>query len=222
MKDIYISTDNLILREITAADVFAIERIRRSINEEPNNINYYDLTNPEDTVKFYRSAIDQQKTFPRRTISLAVAEKSAPHNMIGFVIGETTRLSSRKWKDKHARIDLGYFIDPKFQRRGYATEASRAFLSKIFFENPKFKQCNATVRPDNVLSRQVLEGGLGMIQYGKTMKIMKAGNPPEPRLLLKVSRDEFFKHKNHLGKKKNLEISTKTIQVKGFLQMKER
>lgn len=219
MKNIYISTDNLILREISGADVLAIERIRRAINSTPTNRPYYDLKEPEDTVRFWKTAMAEQEVTPRRTISLAVTEKETPHKMIGFVIGELLPQSPENWLGKVALIDLGYFIDPAYQGKGYATEASRGFLSKIFFERVGFDHCSATVHPENEPSKRVLHH-LGMKVYGETIKVMNGKR--EPRLLLEISKKDFYSHINQRGEKKNLDTARTTHPIKGFLQYRER
>lgn len=214
MKDIYIQTQNLIIREISIADVFSLERIRQAINANKNNRPYYALKDPGDAQKFCKEALQQQDVKPRETVGLAITEKKKPHQMIGFVIGELTDLDKKDWDGQVGLGDIGYFMDPHFQGKGFVTEAIRGFMSKLFFEELGYPYLSATVHPQNTPSINVLQS-VGFIPYGSTLKY-----GGEPRLLLRVDKDDFYAHKNHKGENKNIIVSQNTKIVKGFLQEK--
>ena len=134
MKNLHILTKNLLIREITSADVFSLEQIRRDIAANPDNRPYYALQKSGDAAKFCKDAIAQQQETPRKTLGLAITEKSAPHKMIGFIVGELTPLGTEDWGGQMGLADMGYFLSPAHQGKGYVTEAMRGVTGKIFFE----------------------------------------------------------------------------------------
>lgn len=214
MKDIFIQTENLALREISMADVIRLEKIRLAINSNKSNRPYYDLKEANDAPRFCYDALNQQKQTPRQTIGLAMAEQKTPHDIIGFVIGELTELKEN-WGGEVGLGDIGYFIHPEHQGKGYVTEAIRGFMGKFYFEKLNYPYLSATVHPKNPPSIRVLES-VGFKVYGE---ITKYG---EPRLLLKVTKDEFFNHVNAAGLNKNRIASQRTNIVRGLLPLYQR
>ncbi len=216
MKNIYILTQNLAIREISPMDCVALEEIRQAINKAPKNLPYYALKYPGDAEKFCYEALEQQKVSPRQTLGLAVCPKKERHKMIGFVIGELTNLDKKEWGGQVGLGDIGYFMHPSYQGKGYVTEAVRALMSKIFFDELGYEYLNATVHPENILSQKVLKN-LGFQSYGETQKY-----GGEPRILLKVTKDDFYEHKNFYGECKNLVVARQAKIIKGFLQYEKK
>ena len=211
MKNLHILTKNLLIREITSADVFSLERIRRDIAANPDNRPYYALQKSGDAAKFCKDAIAQQQETPRKTLGLAITEKSAPHKMIGFIVGELTPLGTEDWGGQMGLADMGYFLSPAHQGKGYVTEAMRGVTGKIFFEKLGYEYVNATVHPENKPSLAVLQS-IGMKVYGETRKY-----GDEPRLLLKLTKDDFYNHKNKKNENKNAAAVENTSVVVAML-----
>lgn len=216
MKNVYILTPNLLIREISPIDCIALEEIRQAVNEAPQNIPYYALKYPGDAEKFCHEALEQQQVVPRQTLGLAVCMKEEKHKMIGFVIGELIELDKEDWGGQKGLGDIGYFMHPSYQGKGYVTEAVRALMSRIFFEDLGYEYLSATVHPKNILSQKVLKN-LGFQSYGETQKY-----GGEPRILLKVTKDDFYKHKNFHGENKNLIVARQAKIIKGFLQYEQQ
>ncbi len=84
----------------------------------------------------------------------AVAEKTT-----GFVVGSCglSRLPFGK-------IDIGYYVKPSYWSRGFGTEAANACISYAF-DTLKLKQIWASILPENLASRRVLQN-LGFEDLG--------------------------------------------------------
>ena len=83
--------------------------------------------------------------------SLYVIEKD------GELIGD---LAIKCWEYENKVGAIGYAIDPKHQRNGYATEALNALITYLF-DVMKMHRIQAYVNPENIVSVKVLEK-LGM------------------------------------------------------------
>ena len=178
----------LILREFEPCDVDAVVRIAST-----PGFNFYSLapaTAPQEEIKasaerLVKHAMDTQKpsveTGMRENFKLAVAEVMTPHRLIGYVaLDEVNELRGEK-------RDVGYFIDPRYQGKGYAFAASHLVINR-FFQSTPFDTIEATVHPNNDPSRRVLDR-LGYKIVGE--KTMMVKGVEEPRLVLTLHRDNF-------------------------------
>ncbi len=211
MKTVHILTPNLVIREMEYGDIIEVNKIRDAIAVTKGNQQYYALKKPEDVEKLVVDARDQRAQTPRETISLAIAEKTAPHKMIGFFIGELTELKPENWGGRVGLAHLGYFMHPEHQGKGYVTEALRAMMGKVYFEGLNYPHLSATVHPDNDASSHVLHS-LGLTIYGETVN-----DEGEQRFMLEVTRDKFYTHTNAAGVNKNKIGAQKATVVRGFL-----
>ena len=66
--------------------------------------------------------------------------------------------------NEKGKIEVGYGIEPKYQRNGYATEAVGAMI-KWAFEHDDVKVFQAQTDPDNEISKKVLRKN-GLIEVG--------------------------------------------------------
>jgi RimJ/RimL family protein N-acetyltransferase len=66
---------------------------------------------------------------------------------------------------RNAPPDLGYWIAADFRRRGYAGEATRAMLQRIFTLGPDVTEVHALVRDGNAPSQRVLRRA-GFARHG--------------------------------------------------------
>ena len=62
-------------------------------------------------------------------------------------------------------VEVGYAIDPAYRRRGYARAALAALLDRATRE-PAVRTVRASVRPDNLASRALVES-FGFIPVGQ-------------------------------------------------------
>ena len=74
----------------------------------------------------------------------------------GIVVG---RAGYHSAPDERGMVELGYAVDPRQRRRGYARAALEALLERAEAESA-VRVVRATVRPDNVASRRLID------QYG--------------------------------------------------------
>lgn len=88
--------------------------------------------------------------------------------------------------------DLGYFMSPRFQRRGYMLEAAKE-VCRHFFE--QFDLLEATMHPENKASSSLLEK-LGFRIVGIDEKSKYNG---EPRLKFKLTKNGFFHANKQAG-----------------------
>lgn len=100
--------------------------------------------------------------------------------MVGFVFFRDTE------DEKVMHRDLGYFIAPSFQRKGYVREAVEA-LCEHFFK--QFDSLEATTHPDNIASASLLKK-LGCKEIGLEKESKYGG---EPRLKVLLTKDDFYR-----------------------------
>jgi RimJ/RimL family protein N-acetyltransferase len=67
--------------------------------------------------------------------------------------------------DERGMVELGYAVDPALRRRGYARAAFTALLERAWQE-PGVRVLRATVSPDNVASRTLIEE-FGLVENGE-------------------------------------------------------
>ena len=67
--------------------------------------------------------------------------------------------------DERGMVELGYAVDPALRRRGYARAAFTALLERARRE-PDVRILRATVSPDNVASRSLIEE-FGLVENGE-------------------------------------------------------
>ena len=114
-------------------------------------------TPPPVTRAFLADAALEAALVERRTFTLAITSKAD-----GAVIG-----SVAVWEVSaaHRRAELGFVLNPKFQGRGYASEAGRAVL-EFAFARFGAQRVQATCRPENSASASVLTK-IGMEEEGR-------------------------------------------------------
>lgn len=82
--------------------------------------------------------------------------------------------------------DLGYFLNPRFAKQGYMSEAVRCVLEAYFKD---FDAIQATVHPDNKSSVRLLEK-----MGGKQVKFeTNSYRNHEPRLYMTIEKEDFQK-----------------------------
>jgi aminoglycoside 6'-N-acetyltransferase len=142
---IHLKTDRLIIREIDQADTHDFHDI---VTQE--GFYYYCFDGSiQATQQFVNDAIEGRKFSPRQSFMMAVLAQSNPQRVIGHVTLDY--LPKQPYL-----LDLAYFVHPKMQGKGIATEAAKAMLGYAVnaFQAEKII---ATAHPDNKPSQRVLE-----------------------------------------------------------------
>nr|WP_235867744.1 GNAT family N-acetyltransferase [Rhodococcus sp. WY5] len=134
-----LTTERLVLRDFTAADEGAVHQYA----SDPAVCRYVDWgpNTPAVTRAFLADAALEAALVERRTFTLAITSKAD-----GTVIG-----SVAVWEVSaaHRRAELGFVVNPKFQGRGYASEAGRAVLGLAF---ARLRSPGSTASAGNVSS----------------------------------------------------------------------
>lgn len=175
-----LTTPRLILRDLTQEDIQGVIAIASH-----SNFSGYLRFHPEkisrDVTCYIEEAIEAQKpdliTGRREIFRLAICLKEDPTHVIGCCVFHGWNQSSQD------NDQIGYFVHPEHQGRGYATEALRHLLAAYFFQYPD-RNVEAIVHPDNGGSQKVLKK-LGFSKVGE--KIIDAQGHREPRLVYSVS-----------------------------------
>ncbi len=149
-----LETERLLMREFVEADwqaVFAYQ-------SDPLYLRYYDWTprSQTDTREFVQMFITQQKEQPRTKFQLAVVLKQE-NQLIGNC---GIRVNNPQLRE----ANIGYEIDSRYWRKGYATEAARAIL-KFGFEELGMHRIWSWCVAENIASVRVLEK-IGMRREG--------------------------------------------------------
>lgn len=153
-QDLTIMTDRLILRPYQVNDW---ERVH--IYGSDPDFSKYELWGPnsvEDTHKFVAEMVEQIKSAPRYKFDFAVCLKEN-----GLLIGGC---GIRRETETSQVANLGWAINPEFQKKGYATEAAKALI-QFGLQKFNLKVIYATCDTRNVPSFKVMEK-LGMQRVG--------------------------------------------------------
>ena len=104
--------------------------------------------------------VEQEMFLAKEAIRFYLFEKYNPFQIVGTVSFREISFAPYRLSAK-----IGYKIDHRFRRRGYATEAITAACHAMFVEE-KLHRIEATVLPDNTASQRLLEG-LGFAFEGR-------------------------------------------------------
>jgi RimJ/RimL family protein N-acetyltransferase len=86
-------------------------------------------------------------------------------------------------------FDIGFSVHPDHQRKGYATQAGRLLIDKLFNSRP-IHRIQAHCRVSNTASQRVLEK-LGMTREGTLRGFARAGGKYEDASLYSILRPEW-------------------------------
>jgi ribosomal-protein-alanine N-acetyltransferase len=141
-----IKTDRLVLRDLEETDWEAVH----SYASEAEVVRYMDWgPNTEDeTKKFIRQSTETRKEQPRRSYELAIVLKDGDGLIGACGIHVSDPINREGW--------IGYCLNRRFWRRGYATETVRALL-RFCFDQLDLHRIFAYCDPENLASVHVLE-----------------------------------------------------------------
>lgn len=139
-----LETNRLIVREIGNADIEAVYSI---------------FSNPEVT-RFYGMEPMENVSQARQIIANFAKSYHAKQGIRwGIVLKENNELIGtigfNNWNSKNKRAEIGYDLQPRYWRRGYATEAIQRVLS-FGFREMDINRMGAVVYLENTASRQLL------------------------------------------------------------------
>ena len=194
-----IKTNRLIIDEFKTSDYEALREIAFNINHNadvhqadgycPFYTFQVDKNEPDRNVIIRQKVADfiikaerERNQQPRSTYRMAV------RLLDGQLIGNAT-VDMLPFQDNGKLVygDLGYFIDPKFGGKGYATEAVRGLVHHFFKQNDKL---DITAHPDNKFSRKLIERiGGREVGYNDASHYGHC----EPRVVFEVSKKDFYR-----------------------------
>jgi RimJ/RimL family protein N-acetyltransferase len=184
---------DLILREMDAGDIlplaniFADERVRRFYSP--------DLMREAHTEADFRlfarffvgaaiaARLERSDNFEQNFYRFAIADSAAPKCLIGSVsigltsVGRAGETSGRQ---------ISFFVDPRFENRGYATRACSLLLD-YYFRVTSFDRIYALAHIENGASRRVLEK-LGYTETGISSTLF----PGERIVSLTLRKEDFY------------------------------
>ena len=158
-----LETDRLLLRNYRPGDW---ERVH--IYGSVPDFSQYDVWGPnsiEDTQKFVNDSIAKAQKNPRYEFEFAVCLKKENLLIGGCGIRRDGELSSV--------ANLGYAINPDFQSKGYATEATKALI-QFGFDQLDLAVIYATCDTRNTASFKVMENsGMRRVGHLQNHKMVK-------------------------------------------------
>ncbi len=179
-----LSTDRLVLRELTLDDARAVatragdRKVAKYLIAVPSP---YPLTL---ATRWIAGRIDWWHQ--GRGVTLAIARREAPEDLLGSV-------SLRRFV-RDRRAELGYWLGADAWGYGYATEAAGALLDFGFAELD-LSRIYAHVLEGNDASCRVLEK-LGMINEGIRRQHVRKGKKLLDVVLFGMLRDEWREHQD--------------------------
>lgn len=146
--DIVVRTARLLLRPLEMSDVPALWPFV-SDEDFPRHMTWEAHRNPDETAAFIRST--EEDRVLGSNIAWGVVDGETLAGIVG--LHGITR-TVRAWRVD--RAELGYWIGPPFQNRGFATEAARAAM-RFGFEDLGLHKITVGCIADNTASRRVIE-----------------------------------------------------------------
>ncbi len=146
--EIDVRTSRLLLRPLEPSDVPALWPFV-SDEDFPRHMTWEAHRSEDETADFIRSS--EQGREQGSSITWAVVEGATLAGIIG--LHGITR-TVRAWRVD--RAELGYWIGPPFQNRGFATEAARAAI-RFGFDDLGLHKITVGCIAENTASRRVIE-----------------------------------------------------------------
>lgn len=136
-----IETDRLVLRNFKEEDIDILYSYRN--NKICGKYQRWENTSKEYLINFIKE--QRLKKFNDDSLQLAIAHKEND-DLIGDIF----------IAHKENCITIGYTVDPRYHRKGYAYEIINALISYLF-DNFKGYEIVGLVHPDNEPSKKLLE-----------------------------------------------------------------
>ena len=147
--NLFLETDRLILRELKLSDAEAFF----AMDSNPN-VHKYLWNKPVQKIEEINEIIDSvRKQYVDNGIGRFAMISKETNEFIGWA---GLKFNTEMVNNKVNFYDIGYRLDEKFWRKGYASEATFAWI-KYAFETMKIKTMEAAAHTDNVASNRILQ-----------------------------------------------------------------
>lgn len=164
-------TERLILRKPRMEDAPVLHAVYMQDPEVTRFTTWRPHLSLNETEEFIQSCIAAWEKGTRFPCVITLKENKKPFGMIDFHITGCT-------------VGFGYVIARSHQRRGYATEATRAIINWAF-QQPSIYRVNASTDVENMASQRVMEKS-GMMREGLLRKYIVHPNISD------VPRDSYI------------------------------
>lgn len=148
-KMIYLETERLVLRDYCEDDFSKYYRLKTD-SETMYYLQDIQLFTKEEAHEEFQTVLEDMKKSDRKFYFLHIELKES-HEQVGSV-GYTVTNHTPVGKMVHA----GYFIYPKFWRKGYTTEAFKKVLEFAFLENNVYRVSTGCLA-ENIGSERVMQ-----------------------------------------------------------------
>ncbi|MBB1192752.1 GNAT family N-acetyltransferase [Flavobacterium sp. SOK18b] len=147
--DLILETDRLFLREMKISDAEALFEMDRN-----PNVHQYLWNKPvNDISEVYATIESVQKQYIQNNIGRFVIILKESQELIGWA---GLKFNTEMVNNKINFFDIGYRLDEKFWGKGYASEASFAWLD-YGFNTIKIPLMEAAAHTDNIASNRILQ-----------------------------------------------------------------
>lgn len=170
-------TARLLIRDYMEEDFAGVHRY--ASDPEVTKFMIWGPNTEAETAAFIRRAMDMGRREPRVEYELAVVLKESGALIGGCGIGVSEPLQG----------EIGYCFNPRYWRRGYASEAAEALL-RFGFRELGLHRIYATCRPDNTGSASVMER-IGMKYEGRLRGHMRHKGQWHDSLQYSILEDEY-------------------------------
>ena len=173
-----LQTERLNLRRFKSTDL--AEEIEQQQN--PDVVRYIrEPMSNEEAVVYFEQFIQPYKGEENEWLGICV-ERAEDGQTVGAI---SFRIESLEF----AIFEIGYRFNPKFQGKGFATEAVAAMV-KCLFDTVKAHKVVAYCDPENAASYRIMEK-LSMQQEGHLRQHYKVGDQWRDCLVYGIIEDEF-------------------------------
>jgi [ribosomal protein S5]-alanine N-acetyltransferase len=147
--DLILETDRLLLREMKLLDAEALFEMDRN-----PNVHQYLWNKPVKDISEVHATIESvQLQYKNNNIGRFVMVLKETKELIGWA---GLKFNTEMVNNKIHFYDIGYRLDEKFWGKGYASEASFAWL-EYGFQTMKIPVMEAAAHSDNIASNRILQ-----------------------------------------------------------------
>ncbi|TWI00487.1 RimJ/RimL family protein N-acetyltransferase [Flavobacterium tiangeerense] len=147
--DLILETDRLVLREMKLSDAEALFEMDRN-----PNVHQYLWNKPVKDISEVHATIESvKKQYIQNNIGRFVIILKESQELIGWA---GLKFNTEMVNNKINFYDIGYRLDEKFWGKGYASEASFAWLD-YGFKTMKIPVMEAAAHSDNIASNRILQ-----------------------------------------------------------------
>lgn len=184
MKKIEIRTQRLCLREYEEQDL-ALHHALISDAQVMLYIQDVYSHSYEESVRNLRFAMAESNKEKRTHYFLVISDLTTGAYMGGIGYEVLSECPMGK------QVEIGYFLYPKFQKQGYASEALHALI-RFAFEKDGVYRINGTCITDNIASAHVMQR-CGMIREGHHIKVQWHIDRLRDRYTYRLLKEEWHK-----------------------------